>query len=272
MNKMVENNDHTILINLLEYATNEEDMTPESDILTFLYSIRDALSEGIDRRQRDAINVIHGGVSKYSRIIDTIKHPLTFYNLKIKKETLDTINSMIEEVLDENDVTQYAIAWDIERYCLNNPRFVKITDDKLDIYEILFKPKDKFYTNPTLAEALSLIVNGEKFIFINDPIHTNSFDVIWSLHEIFDGKSLSEEEINDNVKKFFIVESDPDYNMMCDKIKEFNETLMKCKECGKYFELPWSEKMFFEQNRLSIPKRCRLCREKRKNIKVGDNK
>lgn len=35
MNKMVENHDRTILINLLEYATNEEDMTPESDVLTF---------------------------------------------------------------------------------------------------------------------------------------------------------------------------------------------------------------------------------------------
>ena len=272
MNKMVENHDNTILINLLEYATNEEDMSPESDVLTFLYSIRDSLTQGLDRRRREAINAIHGGTSNYSRVFDTIKHPLTFYDLKIKKETLDTINSMIEEVINETDITQYAIAWDIERYCLNNPRFVKITDDKLNIYEILFTPKDKFYTNPTLAEALSSVVNGEKFIFINDPIHEDLFDAIWSLHDIFDGKSLSEEEIKDSIKKLFILESDPDCNMMCDKIKEFNETLMKCKECGKYFELTWSEKLFFEQKGLSIPKRCRSCREKRKNAKSGDNK
>lgn len=270
MNKTVENHDHTIFVDLLEYAANEEDMTPESDILTFLYSIRDSLSEGLERRRRDAINVIHGGVSRYSRMFASIQHPsFSFYHVEIKKDILDTINSMIEEVLNETDVTQYAIAWDIERYCITNPRFVKITDDKLNIYEILFTPKDKFYTNPTLAEALSLVVNGEKFIFMNDPIHEDLFDAIWSLHGIFDDKSLSEKEIKNRIKKLFIVESDPDYNMMCDKIKEFNETLMKCKECGKYFELTWTEKMFFEQKGLSIPKRCRSCREKRKKAKDG---
>lgn len=54
-------------------------------------------------------------------------------------------------------------------------------------------------------------------------------------------------------------------------IREFNKTLMKCKECGKYFELTWSEKLFFEQKGLSIPKRCRPCRAKRKKAKSGDN-
>lgn len=272
MNKMVENHDNTILINLLEYATNEEDMSPESDVLTFLYSIRDSLMLGIDCRRRHVIDLIHGGKSNYSRISDTIKHPLTFYDLKIKQETLDTINSMIEEVLNETDITQYAIAWDIERYCLHNPRFVKITDDKLNIYEILFTPKDKFYTNPTLVEALSSVVNGEKFIFMNDPTHEDLFDAIWSLHDIFDGKSLSEKEIKNGIKKLFILESDPYLNEMRDAIKEFNKTLMKCKECGKYFELTWSEKLFFEQKGLSIPKRCMPCRAKRKKAKRGDNK
>jgi hypothetical protein len=270
MNKMFENHEHTIIINLLEYATNEKDMSPETDVLTFLYSIRDSLSEGLERRRRDAINVIHGGTSNYSRVFDTIKHPLTFYDLKIKKETLDTINSMIEEVLDETDTTQYAIVWDIEGYDINNPRFVKISDDKLNIYEILFTPKDKFYTNPTLAEALSLIVNGEKIIFINDP-NKNPFDMTWSLHDIFDGKSLSEKEIKNNIKKLFILEADPYLNEVRDAIKEFNETIHQCKECGKYFSLTWSEKLFFEQKGLSIPKRCMPCRRKRKKAKSGDN-
>lgn len=273
MNKMFENHDHTRLINLLEYATNEEDMTPESDVLTFLYSIRNSLSEALDRRRRDAINFIHDGTSNYSYMFDSIKHPFPSmrYDLKIKKETLDTINSMIEEVLDETDTTQYAIVWDIEGYYINDPRFVKISDDKLNIYEILFTPKDKFYTNPTLAEALSIIVNGEKIIFINDP-NKNSFDMTWSLHDIMDGRSLSEKEIKNNIKKLFILESDPYLNEMRDAIKEFNETIHQCKECGKYFSLTWSEKLFFEQKGLSIPKRCMPCRAKRKKEKNGDNK
>ena len=106
---------------------------------------------------------------------------------------------MIDEVLD-SDITQYAIAWDIDRYCISNPRFVKSLDDSLYIYEILFSPKEKFYTNITLAKALSLIVNGEKFIFVNDPNHEDSFDPVWSLHDIFDGKALSEEKIKSKMK------------------------------------------------------------------------
>lgn len=273
MNKMFENHDRTRLINLLEYAKNEEDMTPGTDILTFLYSIRDSLSEGFERRRRDAINVIHGGTSKYPHILDFVRHPLlSLYHLEIKKETFDTINSMIEEVLDETDTTQYAIVWDIEGYNIADPRFVKITDDKVEIYKILFTPKEKFYTNPALAEALSIIVNGEKIIFINDHININSFDMIWSLHDIFDGRSVSEEKIQSKIKNLFILESDPYLNEMRDAIKEFNKTLMKCKECGKYFELTWSEEMFFEKKGLSIPKRCRQCRAKRKKAKDGDNK
>lgn len=272
MNKTIENYNRTILIDLLEYVKNEEDMTPGTDILTFLYSIRDSLSEGLDRRRLDAINLIHGGVSKHSRFINFIRHPLfSLYHLEIKKETLDTINSMIEGVIDETDITQYAIAWEIEGYNINNPRFVKISDDKVDIYEILFTPKDKFYTNPTSAKALSLIVNGEKFAFINDHINKDLFDMTWSLHDIFDGRSVSEEKIKSKIKSLFILESDPYLNEMCDAIKEFNKTLMKCKECGKYFELSWSEEMFFEKKGLSIPKRCRQCRAKRKKAKSGDN-
>ena len=261
MNKTVENHDRTILIDLLEYAKNDEDMTPESDVLTFLYSIRDGLSDGLERRRRDAINVIHGGVSRYSRIVDSIQHPsFSFYHLEIKKETVDRINSMIDEVLD-SDITQYAIAWDIDRYCIN---------DNLYIYEILFSPKEKFYTNITMAKALSLIVNGEKFIFMNDPNHEDSFDPVWSLHDIFDGKALSEEKIKSKIKKLFILESDPNLNEMRDSISEFNSALMKCKECGKYFELTWTEKMFFEQKGLAIPKRCKPCRDKRKQAR-GEN-
>lgn len=105
---------------------------------------------------------------------------------------------------------------------------------------------------------------------MNDPNHENVFDPVWSLHDIFDGKSLSEEEIKSKIKKLFILESDPNLDEMRDAITEFNITLMKCKECGKYFELTWMEKMFFEQKGLSIPKRCKPCRDKRKKA-GGEN-
>lgn len=38
----------------------------------------------------------------------------------------------------------------------------------------------------------------------------------------------------------------------------------KCVQCGKAFEISESEKQFFESKNLSLPKRCRECREKNK--------
>lgn len=39
---------------------------------------------------------------------------------------------------------------------------------------------------------------------------------------------------------------------------------MKCKECGKEFELKEEEKQFFIDKKLEIPKRCKECRIKRR--------
>lgn len=39
----------------------------------------------------------------------------------------------------------------------------------------------------------------------------------------------------------------------------------KCKDCGKEFYMDYSEVHFFEKKELSLPKRCKECRDKRKN-------
>jgi len=39
---------------------------------------------------------------------------------------------------------------------------------------------------------------------------------------------------------------------------------IKCKECGKEFELSEEERQFFVGKGLEIPKRCRECRLKRR--------
>lgn len=48
----------------------------------------------------------------------------------------------------------------------------------------------------------------------------------------------------------------------------------KCVQCGKVFTITDSEKQFFESRNLSIPKRCKDCREKNKphQVKINTDK
>ena len=39
----------------------------------------------------------------------------------------------------------------------------------------------------------------------------------------------------------------------------------KCKDCGKEFYMTYKEVHFYEEKGLNLPKRCKECREKRKN-------
>lgn len=50
------------------------------------------------------------------------------------------------------------------------------------------------------------------------------------------------------------------------KIDRGDYSLMKCKDCNRYFLLPKSEKEWFEERSLAVPKRCPRCRSKRRNI------
>lgn len=47
--------------------------------------------------------------------------------------------------------------------------------------------------------------------------------------------------------------------------------VITCKDCGKNFRLYGREAAFYDRNHLERPKRCRLCRDKRK-AKAGNQK
>ena len=42
----------------------------------------------------------------------------------------------------------------------------------------------------------------------------------------------------------------------------------KCKDCGSEFYMTYKEVHFYEDKELSLPKRCKVCRDKRKNNSV----
>lgn len=48
------------------------------------------------------------------------------------------------------------------------------------------------------------------------------------------------------------------------EIESGEHSLLKCKDCERYFLLPRSEKEWFSSRGLIVPKRCPKCRSKRK--------
>lgn len=45
---------------------------------------------------------------------------------------------------------------------------------------------------------------------------------------------------------------------------------VQCKDCGKEFEITEGEKNFYLSKNLSLPKRCKDCRQKRKEEKLKE--
>ncbi len=41
---------------------------------------------------------------------------------------------------------------------------------------------------------------------------------------------------------------------------------IKCQDCGESFTFTANEQRFYEEKNLIPPKRCRFCRQKRKNV------
>ena len=62
-----------------------------------------------------------------------------------------------------------------------------------------------------------------------------------------------------------------DYEYVTDYLEHMNKhisdgywKIRKCKDCGKYFVLPFDEEMWFTEHMLDRPKRCPKCRAKRR--------
>ena len=45
-----------------------------------------------------------------------------------------------------------------------------------------------------------------------------------------------------------------------------------CRDCKEHFEITRGEEYFYERNRLSLPNRCKPCREKNRLKKIEDDK
>lgn len=67
-------------------------------------------------------------------------------------------------------------------------------------------------------------------------------------------------------ERLAIVEAE--FNASCD----FNTSIEKtCRDCGKVFKIPRSERIFFESHNMALPKRCPACRKARKEARKENN-
>ncbi len=71
----------------------------------------------------------------------------------------------------------------------------------------------------------------------------------------------------DRFKEAFAIE-DAAIRASRDKNTSIEKT---CRDCGKVFEIPRSERIFFESHNMALPKRCPACRKVRKEARKENN-
>lgn len=49
-------------------------------------------------------------------------------------------------------------------------------------------------------------------------------------------------------------------------VDEYEENIITCKDCGKSFEFTLNEQRFYEEKGFTSPVRCKVCRDKRKQV------
>lgn len=103
----------------------------------------------------------------------------------------------------------------------------------------------KCYVNEETMKIDTIEFNvANKFDFSHDPV-TNLCDED-------DGHSISKHNSMEYVEE------------LNKEIDSGEHSLLKCKECERYFLLPRTEKEWFTSRGLIVPKRCPKCRKKRK--------
>jgi hypothetical protein len=115
------------------------------------------------------------------------------------------------------------------------------------------------------ATAISIKINE---IFDNGPIKEDEIDwddILQLCHTYasnFGGFNIFPEKIN-NYEDFLNLRLN-----MVDAIIGGNQPLIvrTCRDCGEIFYIYKSEKEFYDEKGLALPKRCKSCRCKRKNI------
>ena len=262
-----------------EYNNFEDDeLSSRTDILEYLYDIRDSITEKIDILTSRANKILNGvrntrlSMTHHdSRIDDTETHGIIRISAKTAKDLLTVINDMIEEVLCSDDA-MFAVVWDCTVYGQRNPRLRAVKKTYIPVYPLKFDKKKLFHLGDVYnANALSVTDESDEIKIMNDFHMTTQFHqgiIGIDMFGVFDSLRLTEEVIATRIKGVYVEESDVDNAIA--SIKNVNDQLNYCKDCGCYWILTDRNRQFFIDKGLKLPKRCASCRNARK-IKMYEN-
>jgi len=126
--------------------------------------------------------------------------------------------------------------------------------------------KDKlFYIDKCNANVVIIKYRDTHLEIYDDKSRTVPIRNIGDLYSIFDllrDKEYSYEKIKDTTKRTYLM----NYECADVDIKDINETMYRCADCGKYYRITDYEKRWYKLKNFTLPsKRCRACREKRKS-------
>jgi hypothetical protein len=274
MNKIIDENNKIFVIR--EYNNFEdEDPSSRNDILEYLYDIRDSITEHIEALKAKATQIVNGGrlsMTYHDRCInDTETHGSIRISPKTAKDQLMVINAMIEEVLGSDD-DMFAVVWDGSVFGQHNPRLCAVKKTYMPVRLLKFDKHKLFYLGDVYnANALSVTDGSDELKIMNDFHMTTEFcqGIIGiDMFGVFDSLRLTEEVIATRIKGVYVKESDVDNAKA--SIKNVNDQLNYCKDCGCYWILTDRNRQFFIDKGLKLPKRCASCRNARK-MKIYEN-
>jgi hypothetical protein len=91
-----------------------------------------------------------------------------------------------------------------------------------------------------------------------------------SIFGIFENSASSVEYIEKQLKRIYVLEIDEDIERANSILRNINDDVIQCKDCGDYFLLSKSHRKYYLGRGLSIPKRCSSCRLSRYERKAKE--
>lgn len=263
---------------LREYNDSDEDISYMNDILEYLYDIRDGLEEGIEKRRKTAQSFISNKDTYRSYHYDKYYiDKASRFKIEYTPDNLKVINDLIDEV-NGSDYKMYAVVWDKSdrhRNVIKNPRLRRVLKTYLPVYDVRFDRKNLFHLGEVhQANAISITDNGEALTFMTDYHLTEHLDcrgsITDSIFGIFENSSSSVEYIEKQLKRIYVHEIDEDIERAHSILRNLNDDVFRCKDCGEYFLLSKSQRKYYVGKGLLIPKRCSSCRLSRREQKAKE--
>lgn len=249
-----------------EYYNGNGKPNDQNDILEYLYEIRDLIKEKLDGVKKNPNVAI---TSSYSRErFKHVDHPNnTYHSINVSYKNYDKINDMIDHVIDSND-NMFCVVWDRHGFWLDNPRFGSVEKNVSEVPVLNFTKDKLFYIDKCKANVVIIRDSNTYLEIYDDKSRTVPIRNIGDLYTIFDllrDKEYSYEKIKDVTKRTYLM----NYEGAEVDIKDVNETMYNCADCGKYYRITDYEKNWYKLKNFTLPsRRCRACREKKKFKKL----